>query len=83
MLRQYVQRDKYFDCNIVDNGFNSNQVNISLVSNLSACNISKENCLLQSDEIDFDFTPESDNYLSENQKSDIKHLLFECDDISL
>ena len=45
-----------------------NQVNVSLVSNLSACNISKENCLLQSDAIDVDFIPESDNDLSEKQK---------------
>ena len=57
-----------------------------LVSNLSACNISKENCelpscLLQSDEIDVDFRPESDNDLSEKQKSDINHLLHEFDDI--
>ena len=33
MLQPYVQRDKCFDCNIVDNGFNSNQVNVSLVFN--------------------------------------------------
>ena len=72
MLRPYVQRYKYFDCSVIDNGFSSNQVNVSLVSNLSACNISKENCelpssLLQSDEIDVDFTPESDNDLSEKE----------------
>ena len=86
MLRPYVQRDKCFDCSIVDNGFSSNQVNVSLVSNLSSCNILKKNCelpscLLQSDEIDVDFTPESDNALSEKQKSDINNLLFEFDDI--
>ena len=40
MLRPYIQRDKCFDCSIVDNGFSSNQVNVSLVSNLSACNTS-------------------------------------------
>ena len=72
MLQPYVQRDKCFDCSIVDNGFSSNQVNVSLAFNLSACNISKENCelpicMLQSDEIDVDFTPESDNDLSENK----------------
>ena len=86
MLRPYVQRDKCFDCSIVDNGFSSNQVNVSFVFNLSAWNISKENCelpscLLQSDEIDVDFTLESDNDLSEKQKSDINHLLLEFDDI--
>ena len=37
--------------------------------------------LLQSDKIDVDFIPESDNDLSENQKSDINHILFEFDDI--
>ena len=86
MLRPYVQRDKCFDCSIVDYGFTCNHVNVSLVSNLSAYNISKENCelpscLLQSDEIAIDFTPESDNDLSEKQKSDINHLLLEFDDI--
>ena len=86
MLRPYVQRDKCFDCNIVDNGFNRKQVNVSLVSNLSACNISKENCelpscLLQSDKIDVDFTPESEDALSEKQTSDINQLLFVFDDI--
>ena len=38
-------------------------------------------CLLQSDEIDVDFIPESDDDLSEKQKLDINHLLFEFDDI--
>ena len=70
MLRPYVQRDKYFDCSIVDNGLSNNQVNVSLVSNLSACNMSKENCelpscLLQSNEIHVDFIPESDDDFSE------------------
>ena len=73
MLRPYVQRDKCFDCSVVGNGFSSDQVNVSLVSNLSACNISKKNCelpscLLQSDEIDVDFTSEADNDLSEKTK---------------
>ena len=70
VLRPYVQRDKSFDCSIVDNGLSSNQVNVSLVSNLSVCNISKENCelpscVLQSNEIDVDFIPESDDDFSE------------------
>ena len=43
MQRPYIQRDKCFSCSIVDNGFSSNQVNFSLASNLSACNVSKEN----------------------------------------
>ena len=86
MLRPYIQRYKSFACSIVGNGFSSNQVNVSLASNLSACNISKENCeldscLLQTDDIDVDFTPESDNDLSEKQKSDINHIFLEFDDI--
>ena len=36
---------------------------------------------MQSDKIDVDFTPESDNDLSDKQKSDINHLLLEFDDI--
>ena len=36
---------------------------------------------MQSDDIDVDFTPESDNDLSGKQKSDINHLLLEFDDI--
>ena len=86
MLRPYVQREKCLGSNIVDNEFNSSQVNVSLAFNLSACNISKGNCelpscLLQSDEIDVDFTPESDDDLSEKQKFDINHLLCQFDDI--
>ena len=85
MLRPCVQRHKYFDCNTADDGFNSNQVIISLLSNLSACNISKGNCeikcLLKSDEIDVDFSSESDDDLSERQKSNINHLLFEFHDM--
>ena len=70
MLRQYLQRDKSFDCSIVDNGLSSNQVNVSLVSSLSACNISKISCevpsyLLQSNDIDVDFIPELDDDFSE------------------
>ena len=72
MLWPYVQRDKCFACNTVDNGFIVNQVNVLLVSNLSACNISKANCelpscLLQSDGIDADFTPESDDIYLKNK----------------